>query len=285
MRNFSFQNIKGKLGMANVLPEVEDEVTLKNFLGYRNVSSQELEAIRQGIADLAGEPEKFRVKPKFHLEAFTKQRYVRPVAWPLYVATSGLMQDFMPLGLSIGLISDDGYAISLQRALTNRSCKGFLGTPAGYMVLPYIDFAERKMPETVNLDEMIANNVRDQLGHELGLKPEEYTYTVEGIIQVDYPEKQDELLVSAVSSLSAQEIIDRAAENKGTDTGLAETQVIALTEADLEFLMKKQVPVASQHLAALCYAAGMDIGGIAFMDRPNPAIPFEEKILDILSRN
>ena len=285
MRNFSFQEIRGNLGVAKVLPEVEDEVTLKNFLGYNNVSSKELKAIKQGIADLAGEPEKFRVKPKFHLEVFTKYRYVRPVAWPLYVATSGLMQDFIPLGLSIGLISSDGYVISLQRALTNRSCKGFLGTPAGYMVLPYIDFAERKMPETVNLDEMIANNVRDQLGHEISLKPEEYTYKVEGIIQVDYPEKQDEVLVSAVSSLSAQEIIDRAAKNKGTDTGLAETQMIALKEVDLEFLMKEQVPVASQHLAALCFAAGMDLGGIAFMNRPNPAMPFEKNILDILSRN
>jgi transcriptional regulator of met regulon len=224
-----------------VLTEVEGErtlINLENAIGKR-FSEEAILAILNGVQKLPAEPEKFRAKPKLHIDL--ENGLAWPIGWPVYLETAAVTEYFIPVGLSIGLLSKDGKVIAIQRSLKNKSCKGFLGTPAGYMILPYQDFSTRKLPANVDLKQEIKKNVEDQLLHELGLLPEEYLWEIAWLANVDYPETQQEFLVSAKSSLTAKEIVVRAAKNKGTDTGLAENRVIPMEYGRLGYLLMSGV--------------------------------------------
>jgi hypothetical protein len=263
-----------------LLPEVETEGGLMNVekeIGMR-VSPEVALAILQGIQKLAGEPEKFRVKPKLHIDLDHKLAW--PIGWPVYTETEQVSDLFIPVGLSIGLRSSDGEVIAIQRSTKNKSCKGFLGSPAGYMVIAYEDFSTRKLPAIINLQEEIQKNVEDQLFHELGLALSTYNWQVASLLNVDYPSVQQEFLIYAECKLTADKIIRLAAANKGTATGLSENRVISLKHNQLVDLIKSGVPGATQHLAALLFAGGgLDFNLIRNLDRPDPSIPYEKEII------
>lgn len=264
----------------DVLPEVETEEKLKGFTAVYPEAwlPKVYGAVLSGIANLANEPEKFRVKPKLHVDLV--QRLAYPVPWPVYVATEQVSDLFIPVGLSIGLLSKDDKVIAIQRSLKNKSCKGFLGCPAGYMIIAYEDFATRKLPLTIDLKEEIKKNIEDQLLHELGLNRNEYGWRTICLLQVDYPSNQQEFLVFARANLSADEICIRAAVNKGTATGLAENRVIPMTTDQLSRLIQEKIPGATQHLAALLFAAkGLNFELIKNLDKPDPSIPYEKEII------
>lgn len=265
-----------------VLPEVENPRTMTAFVEKLRLplTAVQIQAIKDGIADLANEPEKFRVKPKLHVDL--EKGLAWPVPFPVYVKTAALMPYFMPLGISIGLISVEGKVIAIQRALANKSCKGFLGTPAGYMTIPYISFEKRELPKKIDLNEAIRQNVEDQLKHELGLISSEYSWYIDSLMEVDYPELQQEILVIAESILTADEICQRAAVNQGSDIGLAEKRVFSLTDEEVESLIRLDVPGATQHLAALSAAAGNGVHLIKKMSQVDPKIPYEKDIRDLL---
>lgn len=262
------------------LREVESEETLKLFekaIG-REILPVVRQAIMKGIENLAGEPEKFRVKPKIHVDMERKLAW--PIGFPLYVATENLTNLFIPWGISIGLRSSDGKVIAIQRSLKNKACKGFLGCPAGYMTVAYRDFSKRIFPANIDVLIEIQNNVFDQMRHELGLESQDYYWGIQNLIEVDYPSRQRELIIWAHSStLTAEEIVARAAKNKGTETGLSENRVIPITDKDLFRFISQGVPMATQHAAALCFATGLDYDLIKKMAKSDPNIPYEKEII------
>lgn len=229
---------------------------------------------------MAGEPEKFRTKPKIHFDFKTKEG--QAVSLPIYLFARGVSNRFNPSGLSIGVVSKDSYVIGIQRSQKNNACKGFLGTPAGYMLIPYNDFQTRDLPKEVNLRDEIQKNVVDQMSHELNLETKEYDYDIYGLSEVDYPEKQDEFIVLAYANLKGEEIRQRALKNKGTETGLAENRVVLLSPESISNLISQDIPSATQHIAALSLAGGLDIESIKSMSRPDPKQAFEKDIASML---
>ncbi len=272
---------KLNFGNFRVLPEIEDMASLSKYSKENNLLEVEIEAIKKGIESLAGEPEKFRLKPKIHFDFAKNEAQV--ISWPVYLATREVSNRFNPTGISIGVVSKDSYVVGIQRSQKNNACKGFLGTPAGYMLLPYNDFQTRDLPKEVNLEEQIQKNVIDQMSHELNLEKKEYGYYIYGLSRVDYPEKQDEFIILAYANLRGEEIKQRASKNKGTETGLAENRVVLLSKDAISILVSKDIPTATQHIAALSLAGGLDIEPIKDLSRPNPKEAFEEDIASMLT--
>jgi len=272
---------KLNFGNFRVLPEIEDMASLSKYSKENNLLEVEIEAIKKGIESLAGEPEKFRLKPKIHFDLAKNEAQV--ISWPVYLATREISSRFNPSGISIGVVSKDSCVVGIQRSQKNNTCKGFLGTPADYMLLPYNDFQTRDLPKEVNLEEQIQKNVIDQMSHELNLKKKEYGYYIYGLSRVDYPEKQDEFIVLAYANLRGEEIKQRALKNKGTETGLAENRVILLNKDDISNLVSKDIPTATQHIVALSLAGGLDIEPIKGLSRPNPKEAFEKDIASMLT--
>lgn len=265
-------------GYIDVLPEVENEGVLKLFINQFGPISRELRvAIELGIEKQRSEPEKFRLAPKLHW--YRAKQVVWPVPWQVFLATEKISDLFVPLGISIGLLSKDNKVIAIQRSLKKRSCKGFLGTPAGFMTLPYVDFSKRILPNQVNLMAEIKRNIEDQMSHELGLQSGEYNWRVIELMAVDYPSNRQEFLIFAWSNLTAEEICQRATRNKGASTGLAENRVIPMTHDQLlPLIVGKKVPGATQHLAALCRAVNIPTSFIREFDCPDPSLPYEVEI-------
>lgn len=277
MRKLVVQDLRGfQLGTMPIVRPIEEIADIDRILPA--VTPEERAWITQGCAALAEEPEKFKARPKISIDFTNGIAY--GVQFQVDKAVAGRIPQATADGLSMAVRFADGKVLAIQRSLQNKSCKGFAGTPAGILVVPYLDYQARLFPTQIDLQELIANNVREQLAHELGISPNSYSWQLVARVSVDYPTIQNEFIVLVEVHLSSAEVLMTAAANEGTSTGLAEKSAFILSQSDVADIIALDLPAATQHIYALTVAAGIEskmLESIKKMSRPDPAIEAPEE--------
>lgn len=277
MRKLVVQDLRGfQLGTMPIVRPIEEIADIDRVLPA--ATPEERAWLAQGCAALVEEPEKFKKEPKVSIDLENCIAY--GVQFQVDKAVAGRIPQATANGVSMALHFADGKVLAIQRSPKNESCKFFAGTPAGILVVPYLDYQNRLFPPQIDLQELIAANVRKQLTHELGMSPGSYSWQLVARVSVDYPTIQNEFIVLVEVHLSSAEVLMTAAANEGTPTGLAEKSAFILSQSDVADIIALDLPAATQHIYALTVAAGIEskmLESIKKMSRPDPAIEAPEE--------
>ena len=278
MRKLEVQDLRDvRLGTMPIIPPIEKIADIDRVLPA--VTPEERAWLVQGCVALVDEPEKFKARPKIAIDFDNGIAY--GVQFQVDKAAAGRIPQATADGLSMAVRVADGKALAIERSLQNKSCKGFVGTPAGILVVPYLDYQNRLFPTQIDLQELIAANVREQLEHELGISSSSYSWQLVARVSVDYPTVQNEFIVLVDVHLSSEEVLEAVAANVGTPTGLAEKSAFILSRNDVFDIIALDLPTATQHIYALAVATGdiedKMLESIKRMSCPDPSIEAPEE--------
>ena len=285
---------------VTVIQELENMDILNKYCKENDVSLELLYGIHRGMYNLkCNEPIKFRkAGTKGHLndENFTLEEIrsgndiegatIQAVSFPIFLATEKISDRFIPNGLSIGMISSDGYIVAIQRSNKNQYLKGGLGTAASYLILPYQDFDTRKMdPDIVGTMSGIYNyNLKTIVKNEYGISMDHITVEEIGAMKVRFPSIQTEYFMKVRVDLTGKEIVEIAKANKGNPVGLAENRVfLARPEQILQLEKHKGISMADAHITALHLSGGLDLSPIKDIPISDPTKPCELDIEELLN--
>lgn len=159
-----------------------------------------------------------------------------------------------PSDITINIMANDSDEILVfKRSFANGVCRGFIGPVAGYL---------NDVPEAETINDLIKANIFEQIGHETGLKEEKLketlSYKIIGLVDFDYPGKQNGVVVTARLNLSKAEIFASIKENQGQGVGkLAEKHPFFIPrDKILSILADPDCHIASSHAVAIAATLG-----------------------------
>lgn len=230
---------------------IELQLIGEQFAQEQQLSPENKEIILAAIAQIPREI-KNNLPPKviFDLETGSfKSEY-----FPLARAFDKIKLGNGPSDITINIMANDSDEILVfKRSFDNGVCRGFIGPVAGYL-------NDVLGAETIN--DLIETNIFEQIGHEVGLKEsklkEVLSYKVIGLVDFDYPGKQNGVVVTARINLSKAEIFASIKENQGQGIGkLAEKHPFFIPRAKiLSILADPDCHIASSHAVAIAATLG-----------------------------
>lgn len=159
-----------------------------------------------------------------------------------------------PSDITINIMANDSDEILVfKRSFDNGVCRGFIGPAAGYL---------NDVQGAQSINDLIKANIFEQISHEVGLKEEKLeevlNYKVIGLVDFDYPGKQNGVIVNARLNLSKAEIFASIRENQGQGVGkLAEKHPFFIPRSKvLSILADPDCHIASSHAVAIAATLG-----------------------------
>ena len=237
MRNFDYQQFTDRKAIYHQPIETPEDVYALDL--------EDSDQVRQLLSILpkVAEEKTLGYHPKTCINFSTGDIYLEYFPMAMLMAKLGLRPG--PTGVSCCVITTDNYILGLKRSEKNNSCRGFLGPVAGFITA---------QTQHCYLEKLISAEIREQMEHEISIDANHLQAYVKAVVSVDYPSKQEEVLVLIMTDLTSQQIFSSARTN--TDRGLgkiAEQNVRWLKpEKLLRILKNQELHIATAHALALC---------------------------------
>ena len=233
--------------------QLENSLTILpsiNFHSLDKLSDEEKADLDISIETFLKGPFKDAILLTLDLDHMT----VRPVLYVVYQAVNSRYPEIFPHGVSIATRSSDGRAVAINRSKANGENKGAIGPVAGF-IKTTVETLEKG---NVTLKALLDNQIREELGHEVGIT--EFTTNWENVLEIqsNYPKNQKEFCVSVDLAQSLGEVLNVNDRVSNGEAFQVSEKVVDISDDEIVERIET-TDCASQHAFALLISMGWSL--------------------------
>jgi len=233
----------------NVNNILDEKLEFKPGIDYRalNLNKEEEKSLDTAVENLLAGP----FKDDILVSIDTDNGIIRPVMYPIYKQLNKRFPEIAPNGISVALNTEDGRPVAIKRNMNNGDNKGAVGPVAGL-----IKTSNEALLGGLTLRGLIDNQVKEELGHEIGLAAE-YSIDWDNILEItsNHPTNQMEFYVPVKTIRTFDELFQNQERiENGKAFQLAE-KIVDISDKEIVEQIEK-TDCANQHAFTLLMSLG-----------------------------